>query len=87
MPEPVDKDAGPQVLPGLMDDAFLIGKGGDLPLVLPGQDGTSGIDDLLTFKGVAPLNECSGFMPTVGDAGLIDDLTPFHHHGHDDWCV
>ena len=87
MPEPVEKDAGPQVLPDLIDDAFLIGKGGDLPLVLPGQDGTSGIDDLLTLKDVAPLNECPGFMPTVGDAGLIDDPSPFHHHGHDDWCV
>jgi hypothetical protein len=40
---PVNKDAGPQVLPTLADDDFLpLGKGGDQPLVLPGAD------DLLT---------------------------------------
>ena len=46
--EPVDKDSfGPQVLPGLSDDDFVLAKDGDTPVVLPG------IDDLFLARDAA----------------------------------
>lgn len=83
-PELSVKDAGAQVLPGMMDDDFLF-RDTDLPLVLPGDGITSGVDDLLTVEGIVPFNQRPGFMLAVGDAGLMDHGGSVYDPGHDHW--
>lgn len=73
-----------QVLPGLGEDDFILGKDAPLPLVLPGDEA----EDLLTVDGVPDISQ--GFpshmltlRPEGGFAGETDDLGRLHDH--DGW--
>ena len=79
-----DKDAGPQVLPGLIDDPFVF-KGADMPLVLPGEGIGSDVDGPLGFDGILPFNESPGFISAINDAGLIDHGRSIDDPVHDHW--
>lgn len=80
-----DGAEGPQVLPGVSDDDFLLGKDGDVPLVLPGGDdldrGLLGLDladqPVQLIDHMISLDE-SGFL-----LGPTDDLGRLHDH--DGW--
>ena len=66
------KDAGPQTLPGLSGDGFLLDGDADLPLVLPAMDDPSA--EARGFDGLAA--RLDGFMLTLGE-----DRNPLQWHG------
>jgi serralysin len=85
--EPTGKEevGVPLVLPGVVDDGFVVDKFGDLPLVLPGEDG---LDEWTVDVGPAGLlPSLPGHMPTIGEDG--GPMTPVEgggrSHDHDVW--
>lgn len=80
-----DGFTGPEVLPGVIDDDFLLGKDAYIPLVLPGVDdfgeGPTGFD--FVDQPVQLIDH----MTTLGDDGFLlgptEDLGRLHDH--DGW--
>ena len=75
-----------QVLPGLVEGDFVLGKEGDLPLVLPGDD--SELEGLLTVDGALDISQglpshMLTLHPEGGFTSETDDLGRLHDH--DGW--
>lgn len=85
----VDKDIdGAQILPGVSDDAFILTKDTDLPLVLPG----TGLDPdadafLVTHNGVGPDAGLSGHMLSLDLDGFLILGADAFGQVHDGWLL
>lgn len=72
-PEAAAKHAGdPQVLPGLTEDDFILGRDGDLPLVLPGEDDAGQMVSLEPRLDLVPRGQSDMLTLDPGEGGFID---------------
>ena len=87
-----DADSGPQVLPGLADDDFLVLPAAlkpemDGPQVLPGEMADGLTDGLLARTGLFEFSLTGSFALTLRTDGLTPDDTDHGAPGHDGWLV